>query len=144
MAAAARESLAPAPPTPPLSRSFARAAPRCGTCRVDETAADEPVVADDDDAGCGIHCSRMLNSRRSRIAPQQQAAPSVGRCRLRVQPPSPCLERTRDELPARDAVVRETFPLRSTRDKSIVRSMSIAGVPASDISAPVRTRLCTG
>ena len=66
---------------------------------------------------------------------QKQAAPAWGAAAfVSSTGQAPASDRTRDELSARDAAVREPLPLRSTRDKSIVRA-SIVGVPAPDISA---------
>ena len=66
---------------------------------------------------------------------QKQAAPAWGAAAfVSSTGQAPASDRARDELSARDAAVREPLPLRSTRDKSIVRA-SIVGVPAPDISA---------
>ena len=132
MVAAARESgsraaHAPVVSEPPL------APPPAAEPAVDETAADEPVVADDDEAVA--YTSEDAQYEEIEDSAQQQAAPAWGAAAFASSTGrAPASERTRDELPARDAAVREPLPLRSTRDKSIVRA-SIVGVPAPDISA---------
>ena len=102
---------------------------------VDETAADEPVVADDDDDEAVAYMFEDAQSEEIEDSTQKQAAPAWGAAAfVSSTGQAPASDRTRDELSARDAAVREPLPLRSTRDKSIVRA-SIVGVPAPDISA---------
>ena len=122
-----RAAHAPAVSEPPL------APPPAAEPAVDETAADEPVVADDDEAVA--YTSEDAQYEEIEDSTQQQAAPAWGAAAFASSTGrAPASERTRDELSARDAAVREPLPLRSTRDKSIVRA-SIVGVPAPDISA---------
>ena len=134
MVAAARESGSGAAPAPAVSEPPV-APPPAAEPAVDETAADEPVVADDDDDEAVAYMFEDAQSEEIEDSTQKQAAPAWGAAAfVSSTGQAPASDRTRDELSARDAAVREPLPLRSTRDKSIVRA-SIVGVPAPDISA---------
>ncbi len=127
MVAAARESGSRAAHAPAVSEPPV-VPPPAAEPAVDETAADEPVVADDDEAV--VYMFEDAQSEEIEDSTQKQAAPAWGAAAfVSSTGQAPASDRTRDELSARDAAVREPLPLRSTRDKSIVRA-SIVGVPA--------------
>ncbi len=122
MVAAARESGSRAAHAPAVSEPPVAPPP-----------AAEPAVADDDEAVA--YMFEDAQSEEIEDSTQKQAAPAWGAAAfVSSTGQAPASDRARDELSARDAAVREPLPLRSTRDKSIVRA-SIVGVPAPDISA---------
>ena len=127
MVAAARESGSGAAPAPAISEPPVAPPPAA------EPAADEPVVADDDEAVASMFEDAQFEDTEEDT--QTQTTPVWGAAVFASSTgQAPASDRARDELSARDAAVREPLPLRSTRDKSIVRA-SIVGVPAPDISA---------